>query len=291
IAQYRLLEKLVSGWQPGDGRTLFCVGDPMQSVYRFRDAEVGQFLLARERGIGPVKPESLLLRRNFRSGEKLVHWYNRVFREMLPHEDDVTAGAIAYSASVPVESRRGMGAWHLYPLFGVNNDEEANCAVDVIRRCVASGDETTAVLVRSRAQLPLLLRKLRDEGIAYQAVEIDRLTDLPEIIDLLALTRALAHRGDRIAWLGLLRGPLVGLSWTDLHTLVFGDRKSTVWELLQDEERLETLSGGAGASVRRFRETLAPFVSGHGTASIRDTVERAWYLLRGPLVLNNEEEV
>src|SRR5690606_23490367 len=55
--------------------------------------------------------------------------------------------------------------------------------------------------------------------------------------------------------------------------------------------RLETLSGGAGASVRRFRETLAPFVSGHGTASIRDTVERAWYLLRGPLVLNNEEEV
>src|SRR5690606_30478367 len=106
IAQYRLIEKLVSGWQPGDGRTLFCVGDPMQSVYRFRDAEVGQFLLARERGIGPVSLQPLLLRQNFRSGEHLVHWYNRVFGEMFPPEDDVTAGAIAYSASVPVESHR-----------------------------------------------------------------------------------------------------------------------------------------------------------------------------------------
>ena len=292
IAQYRLIEKLVAGWQPGDGRTLFCVGDPMQSVYRFRDAEVGQFLLARERGIGPVSLQPLLLRQNFRSGEHLVHWYNRVFGEMFPPEDDVTAGAIAYSASVPVESHRGTGAWHLYPLFGVSNDEEADVAVDVIRSCVdLVGKETTAVLVRSRAQLPLLLRKLREKRLAYQAIEIDRLTDLPEIIDLLALTRALAHRGDRIAWLGLLRGAWVGLDWSDLHALVFNDKRSTVWELLQDEERLQSLSAGGRASLQRFRETLAPFVSGHGATSIRDMVERAWYRLRGPLLLDNEEAV
>ena len=292
IAQYRLIEKLVSGWQAGDGRTLFCVGDPMQSVYRFRDAEVGQFLLARDRGIGPVNLQPLLLRQNFRSGEHLVRWYNSLFGELFPPEDDVTAGAIAYSASVPVESRRGMGAWHVYPLFGVSNEEEADVAADVIRRCVdIPENETTAVLVRSRAQLPFLLGKLRDRRIAYQAIEIDRLTDLPEIIDLLALTRALAHRGDRIAWLGLLRGPWVGLSWTDLHTLVFNDKRSTVWELLQDEECLQALSAGGRESLQRLRDTLAPFVSAHGTASIRETVERAWYLLRGPLLLDNEEEV
>jgi ATP-dependent helicase/nuclease subunit A len=292
IAQYRLIEKLVCGWQPGDGRTLFCVGDPMQSVYRFRDAEVGQFLLARERGIGPVSLQPLLLRQNFRSGEHLVHWYNRVFGELFPREDDVSAGAIAYSASVPVESRRGMGTWHLYPLFGVSNDEEADIAADVVRRCVdISEKETTVVLVRSRAQLPLLLAKLRAKRIAYQAIEIDRLTDLPEIIDLLALTRALAHRGDRIAWLGLLRGAWVGLGWADMHTLVFNDKRSTVWELLQDEDRLQALSARGWESLQRFRDILAPFVAGHGTTSMRETVERAWYLLRGPLLLDNEEEV
>ena len=40
-SQYELLVRLTSGWEPGDGRTLFVVGDPMQSIYRFREAEVG----------------------------------------------------------------------------------------------------------------------------------------------------------------------------------------------------------------------------------------------------------
>ena len=44
ITQYELIAKLTAGWQPGDGRTLFAVGDPMQSIYRFREAEVGEFL-------------------------------------------------------------------------------------------------------------------------------------------------------------------------------------------------------------------------------------------------------
>ena len=50
--QVRLLEKLTMGWQRDDGRTLFAVGDPMQSIYRFRGADVGLFLDVRNRGLG-----------------------------------------------------------------------------------------------------------------------------------------------------------------------------------------------------------------------------------------------
>jgi len=292
IAQYRLIEKLLAGWEPGDGRTLFCVGDPMQSIYRFRDAEVGQFLLARSGGLGQVALEPLVLRRNFRSGEHLVHWFNTVFEKTLPEHDDVAAGAIAYAASVPVEGLRNSGEHHVYPLFDPSFEEEAAFAVEVIRRCVdTSPNQSTAVLVRSRAQLPMLLARLRDARVAYHAVEIDRLTDLPEIIDLLALTRAIAHRGDRIAWLALLRAAWVGLTWTDLHGLVFNDRNSTVWELLHDGERLLAITPETRTCLESFRDTIAPFVAGHGTRSLRDSVERAWYRLRGPLLLRTEEEV
>ncbi|HTS52198.1 MAG TPA: UvrD-helicase domain-containing protein, partial [Burkholderiales bacterium] len=40
LSQYQLLLRLTAGWEPGDGRTVFAVGDPMQSIYRFREAEV-----------------------------------------------------------------------------------------------------------------------------------------------------------------------------------------------------------------------------------------------------------
>ncbi len=53
-AQVKLLEALTAGWQRGDGRTLFLVGDPMQSIYRFRNAEVGLFLDIRD--AGPRRP-------------------------------------------------------------------------------------------------------------------------------------------------------------------------------------------------------------------------------------------
>ena len=58
-AQFELLEQLTGGWQPGDGRTLFLVGDPMQSIYRFRQAEVGLFGEVERKGIGGLAPGTL----------------------------------------------------------------------------------------------------------------------------------------------------------------------------------------------------------------------------------------
>ncbi|HEX5788243.1 MAG TPA: UvrD-helicase domain-containing protein, partial [Woeseiaceae bacterium] len=211
-SQYRLLEALTAGWEPGDGRTLFCVGDPMQSIYRFRNAEVMQFLRAREHGIGGVRLEPLVLRQNFRSGERLVDWFNATFANVLPLRDDPLAGAVAYAASTPTPALAGQGECTVYPCFGSGVEREAEEGAAVVAKLVAAHPgESIAVLVRSRTQLPNLLRQLRARRVACQSVDIDRLTDLPEILDLLALTRALVHPGDRVAWLGLLRSPWIGL--------------------------------------------------------------------------------
>ena len=291
-AQYRMLEALTGGWQSGDGRTLYCVGDPMQSIYRFRNAEVGQFLLAKHAGIGDVQLEALTLRRNFRSGEILVDWFNAVFPQVLPASDDPQRSAVTYSAAVAVPKFAGLGQCVVHPLLSSDTEAEAGTGLRIIRTVLAENpDDDMAVLVRSRTHLPALLHRLRQSGIAYRAVEIDRLTDLPEVIDILALTRALAHEGDRLAWLALLRSPWVGLDWSDLHALVLSDATSTIWELLRDEEAANRLSSFGRSAVADLRQILAESMDSGRVDSLRIRVEKTWLKLGGPAILADPLEI
>jgi len=291
-AQYRMLEALTGGWSEDDGRTLFCVGDPMQSIYRFRNAEVGQFLLAREGGIGGVRLQPLTLRRNFRSGEKLVDWFNAIFPAVLAPRDDARQSAVAYAAAAAVPDLAEQGAYDVHPLFGSSTAAEADAACRIIRKTLdRHADASMAVLVRSRTHLPRLLARLRNARIPYSAIEIDRLTDLAEIIDILALTRAVVHRGDRLAWLALLRSPWAGLDWADLHALVRADAKSTVWELLHQEGRLDALSDAGRAAAVRLRQTLEPELQSGRIESLRDRIERLWLALGGPAILDSTDAV
>jgi len=291
-AQYRMIEALTGGWEDGDGRTLYCVGDPMQSIYRFRNAEVGQFLLAKKVGIGSVNLSTLTLRRNFRSGEKLVDWFNKQFPVVLAPADDAQRSAVSYSAAVSVPKFEGQGECVVHPVFGADAEVEANLGFGVIEQTLAAtNDEDMAVLVRGRTHLRELLYRLRQAGIVYRAVEIDRLTDLPEIIDVLALTRAISHQGDRLAWLSILRSPWVGLDWTDLHALVRNNTKATVWEQINDEQTIAALSEFGRAAICAVRTKLLKVLSSCRAESLRDRVERTWLDLGGAAILGDKHAV
>ena len=291
-AQYRMLEALTGGWESGDGRSLYCVGDPMQSIYRFRNAEVGQFLLAKHSGIGDVQLDTLTLRRNFRSGEKLVAWFNQVFPRVLPPRDDPQRSAVSYSAAVSVPKFAGQGRCVVHPLFVSDTKIEATTGLHVIQKTLAANpDDDMAVLVRSRTHLPALLYRLRQNGIPYRAVEIDRLTDLPEIIDILALTRAISHQGDRLAWLAVLRAPWLGLDWSDLHALVKNDVHSSIWEQLHDEGVVARLSGFGQAAVAILRGKLTDILASCRVEPLRSRVEKAWFDLGGPAILSDPHAI
>ncbi|MGA8709332.1 MAG: UvrD-helicase domain-containing protein, partial [Steroidobacteraceae bacterium] len=103
LEQFELLRALTAGWERGDGRTLFIVGDPMQSIYQFREAEVGLFLRVRDRGLGAITFETLQLRRNFRSRISLIDWINTHFALLFPQEDDPRLAAVRFlSSAAPV---------------------------------------------------------------------------------------------------------------------------------------------------------------------------------------------
>ena len=227
FTQFELLEKLTAGWgmggEGGDGRTLFLVGDPMQSIYRFREAEVGLFLKARNEGIGQVALEALTLSANFRSQADIVDWVNRAFGEVMPQTENVAAGAVPYSPSDPVHPAEN-DAVCVHAFFNGDAQSEAEQVATLVEAAQAEDPEgTVAVLVRSRSHLEEIVPRLKERALSFRAIEIEQLGHRQVVQDLLAVTHALAHPADRLAWLAVLRAPWCGLTLADLHALAGTD--------------------------------------------------------------------
>lgn len=289
ISQWELLERLTAGWQPDDGRTLFIVGDPMQSIYRFREAEVGLFLRARHEGIGMVPLEFLRLTTNFRSQQGIVDWVNATFPAVLPQTEDAASGAVPYSPSNAHHAAEPGDAvrWHLFD----QRDDEAARLVDVVRRARSDNAAASiAVLVRNRSHLDHIVPALKDAGIPYCAIEIEHLGEKQVVQDLHALTRALTHPADRIAWLAVLRAPWCGLTPVDLAQLT-EDGKETVWELIRDEARTAALTADARARLARVTIVLQPALTNRLRFNLRDTVEAVWLALGGPACCRDSTEL
>ena len=300
-SQWELLARLTAGWIEGDGRTAFLVGDPMQSIYRFRAADVALFLHARERGLPQVRLSGVRLATNFRSQAGLVAWVNEAFGQVLPAVEDADAGAVPHSPSSAHHPARTGSAVRWHPCLRHDaasaRQAEARKVAQIARDTLASSlTETVAILVRNRSHLDRIVPALKAAGVGFRAVDIEPLGARPAIQDLLAITRALSHLGDRVAWLSLLRAPWCALGAGDLHALagVEADPASarrTVWELLQDEGRLAALAPEARERARRMREILAPFVERRLRGSVRERVEGAWLALGGPACASLESDL
>ena len=238
-AQIKLLGLLTSGWQANDGRTVFLVGDPMQSIYRFRKAEVGLFIkVADEKKLNHVDLEVLNLRENFRSVEGIVEWNNQVYQQSFPSEYDMEFGAVPYEFSVSFNGPGDGDPVTHYPFYwsaktipGIDNKDEALEAaeqrvVEVAQEALErqqGREKPVAILVKSRTALGRLNERLLQANIPVRAVEMFPLSEQPYVIDLLQIIRALSYRFDRVAWLSLFRSPLCGLTLQSLHSL-FGDK-------------------------------------------------------------------
>lgn len=288
VAQYELLHQLTSEWQYGDGRTLFLVGDPMQSIYRFRQAEVGLFLNVRERGISQIQPESLQLVANYRSRQGIVDWVNECFSRIFPQVDDISSGAVTYSPSESAPSVTEAEVT-IHAFAEKQENQEADKVVQLVQESRMTDPEgTVAILVGARTHLPSIVKALRDAGFRFRALEIDPLGSRMVVRDLLSLTRAMLHPGDRISWLAVLRAPWCGLDLSDLHALVSSDLKQPIWERLQNPENL---SDDGKQRVMHFRQILEEAFQQQGRWTLRRWVERTWNALGGPACLSDESEL
>lgn len=304
--QIKLLEKLTAGWMDGDERTLFLVGDPMQSIYRFRKANVGLFLRVLKQGIGDLSLTPLKLWRNNRSHEDVIKWVNNAFSKVFPDEDSVSRGAIRYRQFVAKERPPAGAGVKVHAMLdgAMQSDmdeetdditaltdvrqQEANKIIEIIKATWAENpSRKIAVLVRARSHLNALVAEIRrnHSDIPFQAVEIEELANRQVVQDLLSLTNALHQRADRVHWLAILRAPWGGLSLEDLHHLVGRDQYRTVLDLMQDEDHVNNLSEDGRQRLLHVRGVMQEALQHRGRMATSRWVHGVWLMLGGPACL------
>jgi ATP-dependent exoDNAse (exonuclease V) beta subunit len=310
--QHRLLSRLVGAWADRAGRTCFAVGDPMQSIYSFREAETELFARVKEIGLeveeaAALEMDSVQLAANFRTTPELVDKLNDAFRPIFAEDDGIGIGfsaSIAAREAMPITGNKLMLHINFYPKASRNEGErqenpeeddaeieEADRVLELIRghlhaieEAKARGDKyRIAVLARKRKSLTPIAEALRCSGVPFRAVELESLAERPEILDALALGAAVLNPEDRVAWLGVLRAPWCGLTLEELHVLTSGDEAEvlarTVPELIA--ERLSLLSSAGRVAAERVLEVLSSVGGGERTESTGTWLQQAWQRLGG----------
>jgi ATP-dependent exoDNAse (exonuclease V) beta subunit len=292
ISQYELVARLTAGWEPGDGRTVFAVGDPMQSIYRFREAEVGLFLRARAAGIAGIELDPIGLTANFRSQADIVEWVNATFARVMPEREDVATGSVPYTASVPTHAALPGTAVSVHAFFNGDRAGEAARVVEIVAQAqLDNAKASVAILVRNRGHLREIVPQLKDAGLRFRAIEIEPLGHRPVVQDLLALTRALSHPADRLAWLAVLRAPWCGLELSDLQAIAGDSAGRTVWEQMNDGARDAALSADGRERLERVRAVLQASICDRCRGSLRARVAGAWFALSGPACVEDATDL
>jgi ATP-dependent exoDNAse (exonuclease V) beta subunit len=284
--QHNLLAGLVSHWNEGEGRTCFVVGDPLQSVYFFRDADIELF--SRVEKVGLELPgdrqlsfELAQLVANFRTAPRLVDHLNSMFASIFANDDGsglhyAPAGA-AREDMAPTTGPTSHFKVHLEFVPASSSLETAD-AVEAKRKQITSIVELIksyepriadaiqhkekfriAVLGRARKALLPIAAALRAEGIPFRAIDLEPLAERSEVIDALQLARALLNPEDRVAWLGVLRAPWCGLSLADIHQLTSADDPALLNQPIPNVagKRIHLLSANAQESVQRVLDVTA----------------------------------
>ena len=316
--QYELIELLTQEWD-GEQQTVFLVGDPKQSIYLFRQARVERFVRTmREQRLGHLPVNRLRLTANFRSQGELVEAFNTDFSMLFPAvEAENAPDEIPYGAAAAVRTSAfsEIGArWHTRVMEERRFSKEAilekrRWQKDEAQTIRAIAREwrlkplpegrrdpwKIAVLVQTRRHLLDVVAAFKqDDGdgpIPFTAVKIDELAERQEVMDLLALTRALLHPADRVAWLAVLRAPWCGLGLVDLHAVAGGDdpdmAKRCVSELMI--ERRHLLSDEGQIRLHRVTMVMQAAEARRERLTTSQWVERTWRSLGGDMILDEAE--
>ena len=264
--QAEIMLQLAEGDRPGlktrpstEARALFVVGDPKQSIYRFRRADIDIYNAVRERIANAPNGGLVTLTTNFRSRPALCAFANDVFATKFPAEATTHAPAFA-----PLEAHReASAAPSVLTLTTAAEDADAQRGAEAariaryIRREVDEGRRRFGdflILTRRKKALHRYAQALEDLQVPVEVSGAGAFGESAEVQQVAALLRALADPQDAVALVGVLRGPFFGLS----DRALFAFRQAGGWLGLSsrtDEPRSSPIGAALATLSRWYRWT------------------------------------
>ncbi len=280
--QKKIVDSLVT-----QGATLFVVGDPKQSIYRFRGADVGVFVQTKNEIACSGK--NVFLETNFRSRPELIGFANTMFGQLLQGD------TIGFEESAPEKAAAGVPCVTILRtpteelLSGEARALEAEQIALTIRELVHGGAykyEDISLLFRAMTNVHIYERAFKEVGIPYVNLGGRGFYSKQEIQDVLHYFRWLEDPADSVARLAVMRSPFYLISDEGLYWL--------------EQERIDKLSVSDQEAVRRSQDdyTFLRSQAKHRAApevitsmlERTDYVAKAWRLPFGPQKVANIEK-
>lgn len=254
--------------------SLFVVGDPKQSIYRFRRADIDTYNLVKER-ITQSGGKVLKLTANFRSVNELGEWFNVQFQELM-HPSHFQAEFTPMETVQVLTAKTQCGVKILSVQGQIKTKEDAFKAdaesiAYYIRETLDGAEQKRnpsdfLILLREKDGMKFYSEALAKEHIPYTISGTSQLTEVEELAELYRLLRFLADPGNQILFVGVLRGIFFGFSDDELfHYKNVGGFFSPYSQIPEglDEELMSRLKS-AFSKLQEYRQwalTLRPMVT------------------------------
>lgn len=257
--QYELIRLLTTNgenpkrfkeWQ---NRSIFVVGDVDQSIYSFRMADYTILLEFQDDfGDGLADDDSrtmIKLEENYRSRENILEVANHLIQNNTERIDKV------------LRPTRGEGP----PIYCYKADDEtteAGFVINQIKLLTQKNPELNygsfAILYRVNAQSRSLEDALIKANIHYTIVGGLKFYDRKEIKDSLSYLRVIANPADTVSLLRIINTPRRGIGKTTIDSLVNASQQlgMPLWEIISDEDSVNTLAGRSAKSVNKFAQII-----------------------------------
>lgn len=278
LSQLNLIKKLIVAWDDQDQKTLFFVGDPMQSIYKFRQADVAIFTSLINSSLQGIKLNFIQLKSNFRSDPAIINWTNYISESLLRSNNMPYSGSVPFNSAFPVKdtNQGSINCFLLdHELVGRQNDFILQRTQELIK----DGVSDIAILVRSRSHIQNLVALFTQEGITASAAEIESLATSSVFIDIANLSLALNNKHDSLSWAALLRSNFCGLSLESIHIICNYDKNRTIYDVINSHDLV--LNESCEAKLACFNNIITNIYTFFGSNPPAIDLERAWLALGG----------